>query len=101
MDIFTKPKPKEKDLQTKILKDLKTKFPHGYFRKISDKSLSHIPDIIGCINGRFIGIELKMEGKKPRPGQEMELLRITASSGIGVWFDTFGKYTKWVKTFFK
>jgi len=78
---FKAPKELESSLQRKCLNYLKKQFPTAYFRKISDKSISHIPDIIGCINGRFVGIELKRKGEIPRPGQFEELRLIESSKG--------------------
>lgn len=95
-DIFKKPKDLESDLQKRVLNYLKEKFPESYFRKISDKTQSHIPDIIGSMKGRFIGIELKRRGETPRPGQYNELNKITESRGYSNWFDNFEDFKKWI-----
>jgi len=45
---------------------------------------SGIPDILCCINGRFVGIEVKQEKGKPSPLQKVHLKRIKDAGGIGV-----------------
>ena len=45
---------------------------------------SGIPDILCCINGRFVGIEVKQEKGKPSLLQKMHLLNIGKAGGIGV-----------------
>ena len=43
-----------------------------------------IPDIIGCINGRFIGIEVKAENGKPSPLQIRNVKLINEAGGYAV-----------------
>ncbi len=43
-----------------------------------------VPDIVACYQGRFIGIEVKREGKVPTPIQNRRLNEIRAHRGIGV-----------------
>lgn len=45
---------------------------------------SGIPDILACINGRFVGIEVKQEKGKVSLLQKVQLKRISDSGGIGV-----------------
>ena len=40
-----------------------------------------IPDIIACVNGRFLGIELKAENGKPSELQKYEVMKIRESGG--------------------
>lgn len=46
---------------------------------------SGAPDIIGCYNGRFFGIEVKREGKKPTRLQEMRMREIAEAGGLAFW----------------
>jgi Holliday junction resolvase len=43
------------------------------------------PDFVACYCGRFIGIEVKREGKEPTVLQERRLNEIQKAGGIGVW----------------
>lgn len=42
---------------------------------------SGIPDIVGCYNGYFFGVECKAQGKRPTALQEKELQRIRDAGG--------------------
>jgi len=69
----------------------------GWFKKLSDRYQVGLPDIIGCMHGKFIGIEVKSvaeiapEGLCPRmsehtfsPKQVRELTRINEAGGLGI-----------------
>jgi len=43
---------------------------------------SGVPDIIACIDGMFVGIEVKREGKEPTPLQRQRMSEIEASGGF-------------------
>ena len=45
---------------------------------------SGVPDIVGCYNGTFFGIELKAGTNKPTPLQEKNLLQIKIAGGIAL-----------------
>lgn len=49
--------------------------------KIQQKSLRGIPDMLVCINGRFIALELKVGKNKPDPLQEYTMRSITLAGG--------------------
>ncbi|WP_292657982.1 VRR-NUC domain-containing protein [Nitratifractor sp.] len=40
------------------------------------------PDILGCVGGKFVGIEVKRPGKEATPLQEYHLRRIRESGGV-------------------
>lgn len=42
------------------------------------------PDVLACVRGRFVAIELKMPGKKPTKIQDVQLRRIIAAGGRAV-----------------
>ena len=50
---------------------------HGYGR-------SGVPDVCGCLNGYFFGIECKAGSNKPTALQERELKRIQDAGGIAL-----------------
>ena len=70
-----------KDAVTKVLKseDAYYFFPatHGYGR-------SGVPDIIACVNGRFLAIECKAGGNKPTALQTREIENIRIAGGVAV-----------------
>lgn len=45
---------------------------------------SGIPDILCCVNGRFVGIEVKQESGKPSLLQKVHLKNIGNAGGVGV-----------------
>jgi penicillin-binding protein-related factor A (putative recombinase) len=61
------------------------KLPNSWFEKIQQVSLSGTPDIIGCLNGRFIAIELKKDAiSRIEPLQVHKLNKIEKSGGIAL-----------------
>lgn len=43
-----------------------------------------IPDIIACVNGRFVGVELKSSTGRPTELQKWNIEKIKESGGIGL-----------------
>lgn len=58
----------------------------GWFTKIwgGGYQKSGIPDLILCVNGIFIAVELKATNGKPSELQKMNTSRINQSNGIGI-----------------
>lgn len=60
----------------------------AYYEKIHGGSIfqsSGIPDIIACINGRFVGIEVKRsDGGQISPLQKLKLKQIENAGGVGI-----------------
>ena len=56
----------ESQLQAKIQKALRREFPNSLFFKTYGSPFQRkgLPDIIGCVNGFFIGIEVKVPGRE-------------------------------------
>ena len=54
---------KESVIQKQYMDRIIREFPEVYLRKIAAGPFSHggIPDLIGCLNGRFFAIEVKTE----------------------------------------
>lgn len=74
----------EKNFETRIKKYLDKKncwyvkfFANAY-------TATGIPDILCCINGRFVGIEVKQEKGKPSLLQKVHLRRLCETGGIGI-----------------
>ena len=58
----------------------------GWFTKIwgGGYQKSGIPDLILCVNGIFISVELKAPNGRPSELQKMNTARINQSNGIGI-----------------
>ena len=46
--------------------------------------ISGDPDLMMCMNGHFVALELKASGEKPRPLQERKLAKITMAGGTSL-----------------
>ena len=73
----------ETQFKQRVQKDLK-EVRNSWFFKTQQRSLRGIPDIIGCVNGMMIAMELKTEKGKVSPLQEHILSRINSAKGIGI-----------------
>jgi len=57
--------------------------PNSWFESIQQKSISGTPDILGCINGYFVALELKATLKSPVTElQKHKLKKIYDSGGF-------------------
>lgn len=72
-------------LETKFknkIRPLLNAIPNSIWFKIQQVSLRGVPDFLGCINGRFVALELKKDSKsRPTPLQVKVLLDITKAGG--------------------
>ena len=68
----------------KIMIRLRSKWPGAYLRKIHGSMYQHngIPDIIGCIKGRFISLEVKTTEGHVSLIQVLEGKEIEANKGL-------------------
>lgn len=83
--------------------------PEGELKRLVDKHLKALPncyffspvqagygkrtiDRLCCIDGRFVGIELKAPGEVPTKLQENIMRDIRAAGGIAFWCDSFDKF---------
>lgn len=73
----------EKVITQTILKDLKLRGGFWYKTHGSPYQRVGIPDIIGCFNGRMVGIEVKRKGQEPTTLQ-WETLRAMERAGACV-----------------
>lgn len=49
-------------------------------------------DIIACVNGKYVEIEAKNEGKKPTPRQEATAKEVVRAGGVAFCADSFESY---------
>jgi hypothetical protein len=45
-------------------------------------------DILCCIRGKFVGIEVKVPGKKPTTRQQQVIRTINSAGGVAFWTDS-------------
>jgi hypothetical protein len=50
-------------------------------------------DILCCIKGKFVGIEVKVPGKKPTPRQKFTIEAMIKAGGVAFWTDSLD-YTR-------
>lgn len=74
----------EKNFENKIKGYLKS--INAYFIKTHGDRFSRIgtPDIIACINGKFVAIEVKAENGKPSELQKYHIQQINDAGGYGL-----------------
>ncbi len=76
--------------------------PHSWWFKTQMIAIRGIPDVIGCLNGTFVALELKRGDDKGKlaPLQGYILRKITAAGGLALectpenWEEIFGVLKK-------
>lgn len=59
--------------------------PNSWWEKIQQVTIRGTPDILGCVSGVFVALELKMDEKAPiEPLQIHKLKRIEKAGGIAL-----------------
>lgn len=76
---MTKPEKKLQDKCIKYLKDHKIYYINEYGDGFSGKGK---PDLITCINGRFVAFELKVGANDMQDDQKIHKIRIERSGGL-------------------
>jgi len=92
----------ETAFKEKVLKDLKY-FKTAYYLKTQERSRRGVPDIIGCINGKFFALELKTNTGKLDSLQVHILGKIRVSQGFALVTQpsTWGEHFQIMKGYFK
>jgi Holliday junction resolvase len=95
----------ESRLQEKIRKAIVSKFPGCYIYKTHGGPMQKkgLPDIVGCINGRFIAIEVKVPGRENTLTeiQKLNLEQIEASGGLAFMSTSVEHSVDTVKAYIK
>ena len=80
---------KEQDIQTSIMNYISSigGLPLK-FNNIGIYAKAGVSDIIACIKGRFVAIEVKRPGKKPTQLQENFIKAVNTVGGLGFWADS-------------
>jgi Holliday junction resolvase len=71
----------EKKVKDKVVKILKQNEVYYFFPATYGMGRSGVPDIICCVNGRFLAIECKAGDNKPTALQQRELKAIADAGG--------------------
>lgn len=83
---------READIQRRILRELKKL--GAWSVKVMQASRNGTPDILACLNGRFVAIEVKGPRGKPTVLQLEQIARIEDAGGIAMvarsWEDVIG-----------
>jgi len=89
----------EQKIQKNIL-DYINSMPYSVAWKVVVANERGVPDIVACINGNFVGIEVKREGETQTPIQEAQLERIRKAKGIGVCVTSVDSVSDAIKEIF-
>jgi Holliday junction resolvase len=71
----------ESKVKKKVVEILKSEGAYYFYPVTGGFGRSGVPDIVGCVNGRFFGIECKAGTNKPTALQEAEMARIRHAGG--------------------
>jgi hypothetical protein len=74
----------EAKIKRKVVDVLKTIDAYYFFPATGGYGRSGVPDIVACIDGKFIGIECKAKNNKPTALQQRELVKIKAAKGLSL-----------------
>jgi Holliday junction resolvase len=67
-----------------VVQQLKDMGAYYFYPVTGGYGASGVPDIVGCYQGLFFGIECKAGSNKPTPLQEKNLKRIAETGGISL-----------------
>lgn len=71
-------------VKKKVVDILKKHGVYYFFPMTGGYGKSGVPDIVGCLDGRFIAIECKANEGNPTALQERELERINDAGGVAI-----------------
>lgn len=74
----------EKRVKEKVVAILKDESAYYFFPATHGYGRSGVPDIIACVNGRFLAIECKAGTNKPTALQVREIESIRHANGVAV-----------------
>jgi len=90
---------REQDVQRKIIKYLED-LPDSWVVKTISTNKRGTPDILACVSGRFVAIEVKAEGKLATVSklQQYQIDRINSSGGLAIAVDNLDDVKKFLLT---
>jgi Holliday junction resolvase len=74
----------EAKVKAKVVAELKRLGAYHFYPVTGGFGSSGVPDIVGCVNGQFFGIECKAGKGKPTALQIMNLKRIREAGGVAL-----------------
>ena len=74
----------EAKVKKKVVAILKEMGAYYFYPVTGGYGQSGVPDIVGCYQGRFFGIECKAGKNKPTPLQEKNLKQIAEAGGVSL-----------------
>lgn len=74
----------EAKVKAKVVAKLKARGAYYFYPVTGGYGSSGVPDIVGCADGQFFGIECKAGKNKPTPLQQKNLEQIKAAGGIAL-----------------
>lgn len=74
----------EKKVKDKVVAILKDEGAYYFFPATHGYGRSGVPDVIACVNGRFLAIECKAGTNKPTALQVREIEAIRACNGVAI-----------------
>ena len=74
----------EKRVKDKVVGILKDEGAYYFFPATHGYGRSGVPDIVACVNGRFLAIECKAGKNKPTALQVREIENIRKAGGVAV-----------------
>jgi len=74
----------EVKVKRKVVAILKELGAYYFYPVTGGYGSSGVPDIVGCVGGKFFGIECKAGSNKPTPLQQMNLDTIKKTGGIAL-----------------
>jgi hypothetical protein len=80
----------EKKVKDKVKKVLAEHGAYYFMPATHGYGSSGVPDIVACLNGKFIGVECKANGGKPTALQLKNLRELSSAGGISVLVDDNG-----------
>ena len=83
----------EKKVKQKVAKLLKEAGAYYFFPATGGYGRSGVPDIVGCLDGKFFGIECKAGKNTTTALQELELRKIEESGGRALVVNESGAAT--------
>lgn len=89
----------EAKVKAKVKKVLDHKNCYYFFPATGGYGRAGVPDIVACIEGKFVGIECKANGNKPTLLQQKNLDDIGFSKGIAIVIneDNVDKFAEWLE----
>ena len=89
----------EKDIVAAIMRYLKTVPARFAWKEHGGMyGTSGLPDIVCCVNGRFVGLEVKTSDGKVTKLQEVTLAKIQAAGGAGAVVRSVDEVKKIIET---